>query len=465
MKSQVFQIASFALGEHDRSLSAHLDQLKIHLLDSLGSCIFAFRQATIEKLKKQIESLSNERIASLNFPGSIDRAAQFYTALIRYPDFMDNYLGKEATCHPSDNIGALLAAGHAMNISGKEFLTAMGIAYEIECRLVEEVPVMIKGFDHTVLLAYSITAAVSRVLRLTEQQAANAIGIAGCTFNPLVTSRASYTTEWKGFASSMVALGCTNVVMLAKEDMTGPVGLFEMPEKGFPDIFGMKLEYDWSNENFELIRKCILKNYNAEVHTQPAIEAALELKQQYTFTVNDIEEINVTTFLTAYHIVGGGEYGDRMNVHSKEQADHSMPYLIAVALLDDDVYPAQLTPERIKRNDVQELLKKVKVKINFPVHRPVKVVGVVDKYTAAYPDKVYSEVTITLKDGKKLVCEKPDYKGFHTRPFSWNDVIEKFKRLTKGCIDDETSEKIIVTVREFEQYSVNDLINELQKIH
>jgi len=62
----------------------------------------------------------------------------------------------------------------------------LAIAYEIECRLVEEIPVMIKGFDHITLLAYSVTAALPKMFSLTEEQTAHALGIAGCSFNPLV---------------------------------------------------------------------------------------------------------------------------------------------------------------------------------------------------------------------------------------------------------------------------------------
>ena len=82
----------------------------------------------------------------------------------------------------------------------------MAVGYQIECRLIEEVPVMKKGIDHTVLLAYSVAAALSRLVGLNEEQAAHALGIAGCSINSMVTSRASYTYEWKGFASSLDAL-------------------------------------------------------------------------------------------------------------------------------------------------------------------------------------------------------------------------------------------------------------------
>jgi 2-methylcitrate dehydratase len=243
-----------------------------------------------------------------------------------------------------------------------------------------------KGFDHCLLLGISLTAALCKLLGLSEDQTAHAIGIAASTITPLVTPRASYTNEWKGFMSSLVAFNCVNIVLLAKEGMTGPIEVFEGP-KGYKDAFDMELKYEWRNENFELIKNCVLKSYNAEVHAQSLIEAALELKKQHRFKTEEIKEIKAATFLTAYHIVGGGEYGDRMKVHSKEQADHSLPYLLAVALLDGDVYPEQFLPKRIMKEDVQNLLKKVKVHTKFPLHKPKKIAGVLDSYTEAYPEK------------------------------------------------------------------------------
>ena len=221
----------------------------------------------------------------------------------------------------------------------------------------------------------------------------------------------------------------------------------------------MKLKYDWSKENFELIKKCILKRYNAEVHSQSAIDAVLELRNENQFSVEDIERINVTTFLTAYHIIGSGAYGDRQVVESKEQADHSLFYLIAVALLDGDIYPPQFETARIKRKDVQELLHKVHVNTKFPLHKPVMVAGLLDPYTEAYPEKMKAKVEIVLKNGEKLTCEKDDYPGFHTRPLTWEDVIEKFRLLASDVIPGDQQEKVINIVQELDTHSMEDLVD------
>jgi len=455
------QIAEFVLRVTPSDLSKEtIDQLKKHLLDSLGSLFHASTKPAIKKLVRQLSVVGAGGRCKAPLVGEIafDRAAQLYTALIRYPDFMDNFLGKEATCHPSDNIGSLLAASQFYKTTGRDFLTAMAVAYQLECRLTEEIPVMKEGIDHTLLLAYSIVAGVARLIKLNKEQLAHALGIAGCSVSPLVVSRASYTYEWKGFASSMDALECINIALLAQQGMTGPVALFEGP-KGFEEIFNMKLKYDWSKENFELIKKCILKRYNAEVHSQSAIDAVLELRNENQFSVEDIERINVTTFLTAYHIIGSGAYGDRQVVESKEQADHSLFYLIAVALLDGDIYPPQFETARIKRKDVQELLHKVHVNTKFPLHKPVMVAGLLDPYTEAYPEKMKGKVEIVLKNGEKLTCEKDDYPGFHTRPLTWEDVIEKFRLLASDVIPGDQQEKVINIVQELDTHSMEDLVD------
>src|ERR1700712_1195757 len=291
-------IAKFALDTtYDDIGTQNIDQLKRHLLDSLGSLIHATTRPTIHKLVRQISSMGDGGTCMVPLLNKLpyDRAAKLFTALIRYPDFMDNFMGKEATCHPSDNIGPLLAASQFRPTSGKDFLAAMAVAYQIECRLVLEIPVMKEGIDHTLLLGYSMTAGLARLLGLNEEQTAHALGITGTSISPMVASRAAYTYEWKGFASSMDALDCMNIALLARQGMTGPVASFEGP-KGFDEVFGMKLDYDWSKETFELIPRCVLKKYNVEVHAQATLEAVDELRKTHQLKAADIDGVELTTF-------------------------------------------------------------------------------------------------------------------------------------------------------------------------
>ena len=95
-----------------------------------------------------------------------DRAAFYNSALVRYLDFNDGYLAKGETCHPSDNLGAVLAAAEYARTSGREFLAALAVAYQVQCRLSDVAPVRSKGFDHTTQGSYAVAAGVSRALGL-----------------------------------------------------------------------------------------------------------------------------------------------------------------------------------------------------------------------------------------------------------------------------------------------------------
>jgi len=231
MEGQIAQMAAFALNaEFNRLEPEVVEKVKIHLLDSLASLLHAAKQPTMQKLQRQLSFFqSSKKLKVDQLP--IDRLGQYYTALIRYPDFMDNFLAKESTCHPADNIGGLLAVGKDADVSGKEFITAMAVAYEIQCRLIEQMPVMVNGYDHTVHLNYSLSAAAGKLLALKQRTIEHAMAMNGCSYNPLVTGRAAYTPEWKGFASSLVTLGCINTLYLAREGMTGPTKLFEILKK------------------------------------------------------------------------------------------------------------------------------------------------------------------------------------------------------------------------------------------
>lgn len=454
---QTSQIAAFALRNHEMH-DTDREQLKRHLLDAIGSLLFALTQETPVKLRRQILGLAEGGPCAMPGLGSVsvDRAAQWLTALIRYPDFMDNFLGQEATCHPSDNIGGLIAVGLTARSTGAQFLDAMAVAYQVECRLTDIFPVMKNGFDHTVLLAQSQTAGMGRLLGVSHEVLANALGITGSSFLSLASGRASYTSQWKGFASALTAFGAANALLLAAEGLTGPAHVFEGPV-GYEKALKMKLDHDWFSEGFDLVRFCILKSYNAEVHSQSAIDAVLNLQRDARFAAGDVTRIDAVVFHTAFDIIGGGEYGDRHDVRTKEQADHSLPYLLAVALLDGGVEPGQFAPARIQSRDVQELLRKVSVETVLPGKSPHLVREQFDPLTRRYPQAMPVRIRVDLRDGRKLEAVQHDYPGFWTRPLGWEAVERKFRRLATG-VSPTRQDQVISLVRGLESGDIETLV-------
>jgi 2-methylcitrate dehydratase len=108
---------------------------------------------------------------------------------------------------------------------------------------------------------------------------------------------------------------------------------------------------------------------------------------------------------------------------------------------------------------VQRLLKKVKVETKFPLHKPMKVAGMIDPYTKAYPDKMMAEIIIKMKDGRSHSIEVEDFYGFHTRPMSWEDVILKFRKLTGKVISVKMQDELIEIISNLEQYDMKELIS------
>src|SRR5579883_1510695 len=352
--TQVEELAAFvAQASYDDLSSEARQTLKIHVLDALGCAIGALDGPPIAMLRAQIDDFGGNPLATLIGAARTapDRAAFYNSALVRYLDFNDSYLASKETCHPSDNLGAALAATEYAHGTGRDFLTALAVAYQVQCRLSDVAPVRAKGFDHTTQGAYAAAAGAARALGLDRQKTAHALAISGTANNALRVTRTGQLSNWKGLASPHTAFSATHAAFLAMRGITGPLEVFE-GNKGLMDAITGPFALDWAREDLEAVRRTSVKKYNAEFHSQSVLEGALELRAARQIRPEEIERVDIAIFDVAYHIIGGGEEGDKRQVRTKEEADHSLPYMVAVALLDGDVTPAQYLPERIRRQDI-----------------------------------------------------------------------------------------------------------------
>ncbi len=161
--TQVEQLSDFVVRATYENLSNGASQeLKIRVLDALGCAIGALDGPPIKMLQAQLEDFGGNPLVTLIGGGKTapDRAALYNSALVRYLDYNDSYLAKGETCHPSDNLGAVLAASEYARGNGKDFLTALAVAYQVQCRLSDVAPVRARGFDHTTQGAYAVAAGV-----------------------------------------------------------------------------------------------------------------------------------------------------------------------------------------------------------------------------------------------------------------------------------------------------------------
>jgi 2-methylcitrate dehydratase len=451
--TQAEQLAAFILRTSYDDLSEKAcHQLKIRILDGLCCAVGALKGKPLGLIKNQIEAFDGARHCTLIGGGKAapDRAALFNTALVRYLDFNDSYLARGETCHPSDNIGSVLAASEYAKQSGRTLLTALAVAYQVQCRLSDVAPVRAKGFDHTTQGSYAVAAGVSKALGLDGVRTAHALAICGTAFNALRVTRTGALSNWKGLAYPNTAFACTHGTFLAMQGITGPLEVFE-GNKGFMDAIAGKFKINWMEEDLERVTLTILKKFNAEIHSQSVLEGILELKREYALNGEEVERVDIEIFDVAYHIIGGGEEGDKILVRTKEEADHSLPYLVAVALLDGRVMPEQYQPDRIGSQDVQSLLRRVSVKPSAD-------------YSRRFPDEMPCRISLALRDGRKAVREKQDYEGFRTRPMSWETAVEKFERLAASHTDGSLRQKIIDAVSHLESIQVSELTELLGEV-
>ena len=445
--TQVEFLAKYAARASFADLSAQSrKQLPVHILDSIGCCIAALGAGPVEACRAQVADFGSDGPCALIGGGKANPiyAAFWHTALVRYVDFMDNFLAATETCHTADNFGVALTITDYVGGSGRDLMLAVALSYTVQSRFVDHANFMTRGFDHTTQLAFSLNAAAGRLLGMSEPQIANAIAMAAVSDASFAVVRAKPLSQWKGLASAQSALEAMNTLFLARRGVEGPLQVIEGPN-GIDNLLHMQVRIDWDKVGYEGVLESTIKKYNAMIHTQSAVHCMVELVKQNKVDPTKVVSIEAEVTRITYDFAGGGLYGVDKVVQTKEQADHNLPYLLAVAMLDGDVMPAQFEPDRIIRADVQQLLKKVSVR---PDH----------EFTELYPAKMPAKITVRLQDGTVIEHEVQDFPGMPSDPFTWEDSVEKFDRLVAGRADESVIREIKDAVRSLESIQVKDLM-------
>ena len=242
--------------------------------------------------------------------------------------------------------------------------------------------------------------------------------------------------------------------LLASRGITGPEEVVE-GNKGFKALAG-DYTLDWASEDLESVTRTIIKKYNAEIHSQSALDAALDIRKQDGFNPAHITSIELTTFDVAYSIIRGGEEGDKQTIRTKEEADHSLPWMLAIALLDGELNPAQYEPGRIIADDVQQLMRTVTITPDDP-------------FSDRFPQEMPALLKVTLGDGSGdgtvFTAEESAYDGFFTQPLDWAGARAKFDALTTPFADQGLRDEISDIVHGLENHRTSDLTAALARVN
>jgi 2-methylcitrate dehydratase len=441
------ELADFALAvEYEDFATEVQEELKKRVLDSIGVAIGALGADATTQVYRTVTELNGDgncRLWGTTHSVSLEGAAMYNTVLTRYLDFMDSFLTPGETTHPSDNIASIIAVAEDHRLSGAELLGSIGVAYEIQGELAWNAPVRDRGWDHVTHTVISAAVGAGKARGLGRVKLQHAIGIAGTAHNALRVTQTSEINEWKGIASANAARNAVYSVVLADHGIEGPVNLFE-GQKGWKQIIAgdFKVHLD---PGCVRVLDTMTKRYVAETYAQSAIEGIIELAATHNIDHNRVKRIHLDTFHGAALIIGGGE-GDRYGVRTKAQADHSLPYMLAAALIDRELTNAAYEPKRIQQNDVQKLLRTVVIKDD-------------ERHTEEFVHgRMPATIDVELADGTKYHIEKDSFQGHPTKPMSWEQIEEKFERMTSNRYDEQHRSDLIETIKTLDEHDVANLV-------
>ena len=420
-------------------------EVKRRILDSLG-CAFGAWTATPCRIAREmalaVKIPGGATVWGTNHKTLPDLATFANGAMVRYLDFNDTYLSKEPA-HPSDNIAAVLAAGETAHASGELIIQALTLSYEIQCRLCDAAALRPRGWDHVTYGPLSSALGIANVLKLTDAQTRQAVNLAGVANVALRQTRVGDLSMWKACAFSNAARNGMFAALLARRGMTGPAPIFE-GEKGFMKLVSGPFELPMLGGEampggepvpFKILKTCI-KHFPVEYHAQSAVEAALALRAELLATegktwLNKVADVEIGSYDVAIEIIGRDP--EKWQPATRETADHSFPYCVAVALVDGRVSMNSFSPKRLRDSRLHELMKKIHVvKLSELEHR--------------YPTTMPTRLTIRTSQGATHSRQVDQPLGHPGHPLSDLEVEEKLRRLVARRVHRAQLDRLIAFV-------------------
>jgi len=376
---------------------------------------------------------------------SPDLAAFANGVMIRYLDFNDTYAGSP-TCHPSDLLAPVLAVVDPRNGNGKDVILGTVLGYEVFCGLIDfGAKERGRAWDQSTYGVIAAALVAAKLFGLSRKQMANAISLAVSSHISLEQIRRGQISHWKGCALANASRNAVFCAMLAGKGMTGPEEVFE-GKAGFLNSTGIRFELSPFADSADTYRimKARLKAFPAGYFSQSAIEAILNLRSQIP-DLDDIKEIRLQTFPAGYEIMGSGEAN--WQPETRESADHSLPFVMAVALMEGNLEIRHYDQMYYKRSDVRALMQKIKVRIG---EEPV----------AAWPEVPLNIVDVEMKSGKLLSTKVAYHLGHFKRWMTDEEQERKFRPLAEPLLPKRQIDDLLACVRRLDEVEqISELIS------
>lgn len=412
-------------------------ETKKHLVDTMACAIGGYNSAPAEIARGLAANISGQppaRIFSTGKQTSMEMAAFANAVMVRYLDFNDTYISI-GSGHPSDMIAAVLAVAEGQRCSGKDTLLAVTIAYEMYAALADVVGLRDRGWDQGAFAVLGSAAGAAKLLKLTTAQTGDALAIAVTAHIPTRQTRSGELSMWKGVATAAAARAGVSSALLAQAGMTGPTAAFEGRHGVWDQVTGKFQLGPMGGGNVQFgIERTNLKFFPSEYHSQAPLAIALALRKKVA--IADIEAINVQTYYTAWSEIGSEP--EKWNPQTRETADHSMPYLLALGLIDGRITVDSFSAERMNDPATRQLMNRIKIAEN-------------KEFTRQFSAKLMTEIEVITRSGQRIVETAQYPKGHAKNPMSDADVDAKIGMVCEGLMGNAQRDALLKALWNIDQ--------------
>jgi 2-methylcitrate dehydratase len=393
-------------------------QTKRLILDTIGCALggYASEPARIARdLAGTVTSTLSATVLGSGQRTSPDLATFANGVMIRYLDFNDGYTSNGESGHPSDSLAAALTVGGLMHQDGRELIVATVAAYEVFCRVCDVADLKPLGFDHVTVGGMASTAAAARLFALDAERMRHAFNLGIAPNIALYQTRIGNVSMWKGCAYANASRNAVFAAMLAERGMTGPSPVFEGVGGYFKAVTGKPFDIGVMGGGAEpfKIMQCLMKRYPLGQYSQTVAEAAIAARDKVG-SIDDIIEVHVETLATAIRLMAGD--AQKWEPETRETADHSMPYTVAVALMYGDITEEHFDRAHLRDSKLRELTRRVKVSEWEEANRRM-------------PEAMLCRVSVTTRSGAKHECRVEYHRGHWRNPMSDGEVEAKYRRM------------------------------------
>lgn len=425
-------LASFAAelgGEHLSGAVTHA--AKRLIVDAFGCAIGGLASPPAQiarRLASDVSGRPSATIMGVSDKTTVDMAAFANTVMVRYLDYNDMYFAPGGGgAHPSDLIPTALAVGEAFEASGREVLTSIVLGYEVLGVLCGSGSVRLRerGWDQGLYTVVTSSLIAGRLMGLSQEQLAHAVSLAITPHVPTRHTRVGELSMWKGCATADAARNGIFAARLAAYGMTGPPKPFEGAHAIFEQVTGpFELHMPTRPDSFVIENVCT-KFWPVEYNAQGLIELALRLRDRVD--LDEIAEIQVDTYWLAYSEIGSQP--EKWDPHTRETADHSIPYLLAVALVEGRVGLDSFDHERLQDPVLHKLMQRIRV-------------AEVEEFSQRFPAELVMRISIAMRDGSVARDEISHPIGHAKNPMEDEQINAKFEELADALEAPEAAREL-----------------------